>query len=89
MYVLLNVSDSEMKTALDTDYLQVLAFDQVGQQYLSAQKKQLEIPLITRVGKTEAANMPLSIKVDKIYQMINQHEQNFGVIPYIKEENNA
>lgn len=89
MYVLLNVSDSEMKTALETDYLQVLAFDQVGQQYLSAQKKQLEIPLITRVGKTEAANMPLSIKVDKIYQMINQHEQNFGVIPYIKEENNA
>ncbi|WP_125769929.1 nucleotidyltransferase [Companilactobacillus furfuricola] len=89
MYVLINVENEEMKTALADDYLQVLAFDQVGQKYLNSIKKQLDIPLITRVGKQQAQQSSLAIKADSIYQMINQQEQNFGVIPYIKEENNA
>lgn len=89
MYVLINVENNEMKTAMSNDYLQILAFDQKGQKYLSSIKKQLEIPLITRVGKSQGQDLPLAVKSDSIYQMINKREQNFGVIPYIKEENNA
>jgi predicted nucleotidyltransferase len=87
MYVLMNVNTEEMTSALDNLYLHILSFNEVGQQYLNRIKKNIEVPLITKVGKTENELLNLQLRVDNVRKMIDGKEQNFGVIPYIKGEN--
>lgn len=87
MYVLVNTSAAEIDQSLKQKYIHILAFDHVGQEYLSSRRKQIELPLITKVGKQQQAQMTTVIKADSIYQMINNNKQNFGVIPYIKGDN--
>lgn len=86
MYVLNNVDVNSMERAFSQDYLRVLGFDSVGQKYLNNLKKQTDIPLITRVGKQEQELMALDLRADTVYQLVTNKEQNYGMIPYIKEE---
>lgn len=87
MYVLINVDNKEMISALTQTYLRILGFSHTGQQYLHQQKKNFNIPLITKVGQSEHNLMNLELRADSVYQLVNHEEQNFGVIPYIKGEN--
>lgn len=86
MYVLNNVDVNSMERAFSQDYLRVLGFDSVGQKYLNNLKKQTDIPLIARVGKQERKLMALDLRADTVYQLVTNKEQNYGMIPYIKEE---
>lgn len=87
LYVLMNVSTKEMTAALNSSYLRILGFNDTGRQYLNHNKKQINIPLITRVGKQESGLFATELKADGVWQLISGKEQNFGVIPYIKGEN--
>lgn len=87
MYVLMNVNTEDMQLATKELYLHILSFSNVGQKYLNSYKKQLQIPLITKVGKPQSALMTLEIRADNVRKLIDGKEQNFGVIPYIKGEN--
>lgn len=87
MYTLMNVNDKEITDSQADLYIHVLAFNITGQRYLNKYKKNIEIPLITKVGKTESDLMKIELKADAVRKLVNGQEQNFGVIPYIKGDN--
>lgn len=82
-YVLLNVTENEMHQAWKSPQIRILGFNQIGRQYLKEQKE-LDYPLLSRIGKKEAAELPLLLRADQVYQMGNPgiFEQNFGRIPF-------
>lgn len=86
MYTLINVKESDINDVYENPYLRILGFNRVGQEYLNSLKKN-NAELITRVGKKEQVFLNLEIKVDRIFQLENKQEQNFGRIPYMKGVN--
>ncbi|MFD1471088.1 nucleotidyltransferase family protein [Companilactobacillus mishanensis] len=87
IYTLLNVKDEEINEVYQHPYLRILAFNKVGQTYLNNVKKNLDFPLITKVGKAENDLMSLELKVDSLIEMTSGVQQNYGVIPFMKGAN--
>lgn len=85
MYTLVNVKNEEISEVFEEPYLRVLAFNKVGQEYLSQLKKRTEF--ITKVGKNERQELSLELKADSIIKLINNREQNFGKIPFMEGKN--
>ncbi|APX72545.1 nucleotidyltransferase [Companilactobacillus allii] len=86
LYTLLNVKKTEITKVFELPYLRVLGFDDVGKKYLNTLKKNVDVPLITRVGKKESKLLSLEVKVDKIRGIIDDQEQDFGRIPIMEGE---
>ncbi|WP_125567601.1 nucleotidyltransferase [Companilactobacillus insicii] len=86
LYTLMNVKKSEIDFVYQNPYLRILGFDEIGKQYLKTLKKNVEIPLITRVGKKESELLSLELKADRIRELVNNEEQDFGRIPIMKGE---
>lgn len=79
-YVLLDISAEKIKEQQSKTYLNILGFTQAGQRFLKEEKA---VPILTRIGKKEAAQADLLIKSDQIYAMTKEQvpEQNFGRVP--------
>lgn len=82
-YVLLNTTSKEMNRAWSANYLRILGFNAIGQKYLNQIKKTTVWPLLARVGKSGANQIPLTLRGDGIYRLANKKivEQNFGRMP--------
>lgn len=82
-YVLLNIQTQDIQVAWQKNMLHVLGFNERGQQYLKEKKSEFEFPLVSKIGKLEEQNYPLTIRADRIYQLGNPliSEQNFGKTP--------
>ncbi len=88
LYCLLNVREAEIKKSWQNPSFRVLGFTENGQKYLNKVKKQLPYPLITRVGKLEAARLSLTIRADEVYRLANSQiqEQNFRTVIKISKD---
>ena len=88
LYCLLNVREAEIKKSWQNPSFKVLGFTENGQKYLNKVKKQLPYPLITRVGKLEAARLSLTIRADEVYRLANSQiqEQNFRTMIKISKD---
>ena len=82
-YVLLDINNQEMQAAWQENQLRVLGFTEIGQRYLSQQKKKLTFPLVTRVGKAQNRQQELTLRSDEIYRLADPRipEQAVGRIP--------
>lgn len=84
MYTLLNISVTQMQQMRQQRYLHVLGFNSTGQRHLHDIKKDLALPLITKVtqklGNGDGLMEP-TVMADRIFNLVNVPEQNFGRQP--------
>lgn len=82
VYVLMHAYDAEMKVS--NDYLRVLGFNSAGQAYLSQEKKQLKLPLITKVtDDLSKKELSLDYRSGMLTQLITEKQQDFYRHPII------
>lgn len=87
LYVLLNVKTADMINAHAHPFIQVLGFNQLGQKYLHQIKKELQIPLITKLdAKLGKEVVGLEVRVDNFYQQLTNKPQDFGHVPIMYEK---
>lgn len=82
-YILLNITRAEMQLAWSDNYLRILGFNRKGQKYLNQLKKVIPWPLLAKIGKSGANQVPLTLRADEIYRLASKDisEQNFGRRP--------
>lgn len=82
-YVLNNVKQQEITNSWNQTHLQVLGFSEQGQRFLREEKKQLTLPLITKVSKSLKTQLAIDIRSNQLYQLGHPSilEQNFGRFP--------
>ncbi|GKQ42517.1 UPF0348 protein [Companilactobacillus sp. RD055328] len=78
LYTLLNVTEDDIKQS--QNYLHILGFNELGKKYLNQTKKDMNLPIITKVSKQIGdinGVMYLQVKVDNFVSIFNHTEQNF------------
>lgn len=82
-YILNNVTQQEIENSWNHSHLQVLGFTEHGQRFLREEKKNLALPLITKVSKNVTSQLALDIRSNQVYQLGDHHvlEQSFGRFP--------
>lgn len=82
-YILNNVKQQEIENSWNHSHLQVLGFTEQGQRFLREEKKNLVLPLITKVSKNLNSQLALDIRSNQLYQLGNPSisEQSFGRFP--------
>jgi predicted nucleotidyltransferase len=83
LFTLLNVTQQDMEKAQAGKELMLLGYNKLGRRYLHQIKKQLPLNLISRVDKKNALldDLALQIRVDRLYEQVCGHDQNFGQKP--------
>lgn len=82
LYTVLNVTDEEVKSS--KNFIHILGFNKLGREYLNQYKKEIEMPIITKVSKdvgNKNGIMNLQIRVDSLITMFTNIEQNFKQKP--------
>lgn len=87
LYVTLNLTQAVMADATAHRYLHVLGFTPAGRAYLNAVKKEVPLPLITKVAAEMIAPggmMYAQQRADNLYETLVGTRQNYGRIPLMK-----
>lgn len=85
LYTLLQITTGEMQRCYNQLYLRVLGFNTVGQQYLHELKKQLKLPLITKMDvDLKQGLLNLDYRAGKLYEQMSHVEQDMRRKPVIK-----
>ncbi|GGI63707.1 nucleotidyltransferase [Limosilactobacillus caviae] len=84
LYTLLQITQAEVDQHYKDPYLHVLAFNQLGRQYLHEVKKQVGTPLITKVDQDlRDGLLNLDYRAGKLYQLFTPVEQDLKHPPVI------
>ncbi|MBC8744499.1 nucleotidyltransferase [Lactobacillus sp. Marseille-P7033] len=84
LYTLLQITQAEVDQHYKDPYLHVLAFNQLGRQYLHEVKKQVGMPLITKVDQDlRDGLLNLDYRAGKLYQLFTPVEQDLKHPPVI------
>lgn len=76
LYTVLNIKVDQMQAAMADSYIRLLGFNDLGQAYLSAVKRQARLPIISRVDTGLAkANLRLDYKAGQIWQLLSGQSQ--------------
>lgn len=87
-YLLLNVKTTDIHQLWEQPSIHILGFTDAGRTYLNQQKKTIELPVFSKVGREEQQQLALTLKADSIYQLGNSQiqEQNFGRSPLLPQQ---
>lgn len=86
LYTTLELREAEVAEHIQKPYLHVLGFTQQGRQYLHSIKKQVAIPLVTKVGQNERIGLlDLDYRAGKLYQSFTPVEQDLKHSPVMIE----
>ena len=67
-------------------YIRVLGFSSTGKDYLNKIKKDIDIPIITNINKDNIDLLEIELRVDNIYNIITNRDDNlFSKKPIIKD----
>ncbi|MFZ2353691.1 nucleotidyltransferase [Paucilactobacillus nenjiangensis] len=84
LYTLLQITDTEMKQAAQLPYLRVLGFNERGQEYLHSVKKDLTIPLVTKVDRDlKQVALNLDYRAGKFIEQMTGVAQDLKKSPII------
>jgi len=80
---LLQLTKAEIKTAQANNYVRVLGFNPTGQAYLHQVKKQLPLPLYTKIDqKLRQHALNLDYRAGRVYQLLNGQSQDLYRKPW-------
>ncbi|NMV49492.1 nucleotidyltransferase [Lactobacillus reuteri] len=84
LYTILQITQEEVDEHSKHPYLHVLAFNKQGREYLHQVKKQLDLPLITKVDQEMRDQLlNLDYRAGKLYQLFTPIEQDLKHPPII------
>ncbi|NMV52909.1 nucleotidyltransferase [Lactobacillus reuteri] len=84
LYTILQITQEELDEHSKHPYLHVLAFNKQGREYLHQVKKQLDLPLITKVDQEMRDQLlNLDYRAGKLYQLFTPIEQDLKHPPII------
>ena len=84
LYTILQITQEEVAEHSKHPYLHVLAFNKQGREYLHEVKKQLDLPLITKVDQEMRDQLlNLDYRAGKLYQLFTPVEQDLKHPPII------
>ena len=83
LYTLLNVTENEIKDSYQDVSTLLLGYSNRGRNYLKKIRKDVQVPIISKVDKKNAASgtLGLQVKVDRLFEQIIGEDQNFGRKP--------
>ncbi len=70
IHILCN-TEKNVLTSFEIPYIRILGMNQVGQQYLNLIKKDLTIPLISKISGSKHSYLEMELKASKIYSMVS------------------
>ncbi len=85
-HIICSYTKEENKKKQDIEYLRILGLSNKGKKYLNKIKKDIDIPIITNINKTNIDLLELELRVDNIYNLILDRKDNlFSKKPIIKD----
>lgn len=68
------------------NYIKILGFSNIGKKYLNEIKKDIDIPIITNINQDNFDLLKIELRVDNIYNLITNRDDNlFSKKPIIKD----
>ena len=84
LYTILQLTESQVSDHLKRPYLHVLGFNERGRDYLHSIKKQVELPLLTKIDQNLRDDLlNLDYRAGKLYQTFTPVEQDLKHAPVI------
>lgn len=84
LYTILQLTESQVSDHLKRPYLHVLSFNERGRDYLHSIKKQVELPLLTKIDQNLRDDLlNLDYRAGKLYQTFTPVEQDLKHAPVI------
>lgn len=84
LYTILQLTESQVSDHLKRPYLHVLGFNERGRDYLHSIKKQVELPLLTKIDQNLRDDLlNLDYRAGKLYQTFTPIEQDLKHAPVI------
>ena len=72
LHILCNFTKEKAKQFQDISYIRLLGFNEKGRQYLNSIKKDIEVPIISKINRTKDPMLEFEIQTTKIYSLIGQ-----------------
>ena len=69
LHILVNFTKEEASSMKDITYIRLLGFSNSGREYLNSIKKELDIPLISKINRTKDKMLEFEIETTKIYAL--------------------
>lgn len=91
LHILCNFTKERAKLFNEIKYLRILGFNELGRNYLKTIKKELDIPLISKITKEKDEMLNFEITTTKIYDIVNNKnlvKKEFEKIIYVKGDKN-
>ena len=93
-HILVGFTKDQKEKCLDIEYIRVLGFNKIGQDYLNRIKKDLDIKLISNFSKTKSVALDVEFSATSVYASIFDEEEKNSFIkneyiyhPKYKEDN--
>lgn len=80
VHILCNFTKEEAKVLNDISYLRILGFNNKGRKYLNDIKKELTIPLISKISKDKDKMLEFELETTKIYALTLPQEKQLDLI---------
>lgn len=75
LQILCNYTKEEAKKNQDLAYIRLLAFNTKGKLYLNKQKKEIDLPIISKISKEKCQMLELELTTTKIYNLPYQNSE--------------
>ena len=70
LHILCNFTKEEAKSYNKITYIRVLGFNKTGKNYLNNIKKQLDVPIISKITREKDPMLEFELNTTKIYDLI-------------------
>lgn len=85
-HIICSFTKEEKEKYKNINYIRILGFDNKGKKYLNSIKKEITLPIITNINKNNIELLELELRVDKIYNLLtNRNDNLYAKKPIIKQ----
>lgn len=85
-HIICSFTKEEKEKYKNINYIRILGFDNKGKKFLNSIKKEITLPIITNINKNNIELLELELRVDKIYNLLtNRNDNLYAKKPIIKQ----
>ncbi len=88
LHILCNFTKEKALKMQEVRYIRILGFNKLGQKYLNSVKKELPVPIISKLKREKDEMLNLELKCQEIYDILSKNKLKEEQIFPIKEEEN-
>ena len=93
LHILCNYTKEESKENTKIKYIRLLGFNDTGRKYLNKHKKDISLPIISKITKEKESMLELELNTTKIYTLPykdskEEYKKEYETNLYIKENEN-